>query len=65
VEARTVTDDARSEVLDAACSAAKQALQFVAGGPVVSEQDGDDPQTRELILAEGHMYRVRVEFEAL
>ena len=55
--------DDEIEILDAACKQAKHMLQFVAGGPVVGEQEGDDPLTRELILANGWSYRVRIEFE--
>ena len=65
MEAWVVTEDAIADVLDAACDAARRALEYVHGGPVVGSQEGDDPNTFELILAEGHIYRVHVEFEAL
>jgi len=60
-----VTDDARMEVLEAACSKAEKLLKFAVGGRVVSTQDGDDERSRELVLPAGFMYRVRVEFEAM
>ena len=43
----------QDEILDAAVERAKTMLQFVAGGPVAGEQEGDDPLTCELILANG------------
>lgn len=60
---RIITDDALAFVLDAACSAARK-FEFTAAGPVVSEQDGGASGSRELILADGQMFRVQVEFEA-
>jgi hypothetical protein len=63
MEAWIVTDEAITNVLDAASVAAKDILRLAPGGPVVGEQEGDDPQTIELILAEGYIYRVHIDFE--